>query len=103
VAKKETLDQKTARLRALRLEREAQKSNLRTSKPSLTDLYPVYDLDSMLKFGKHAGEIVEDVLETDPGWLQWALENIKEFVVTDAVEEELRALGDPRRPVERDC
>ena len=102
--KKETEAQKTARLKALRLEKE-RKAHLPPAHPSPVRLYPTYDLDSMLKFGKFAGEIVEDVLESGAGrsWIKWALENIKEFEISEAVKEELLYWEDPRRPSRRDC
>ena len=31
-----------------------------------------------LTFGKHAGKTPDQVSETDPGWLVWAYENVKD-------------------------
>lgn len=88
----ETEEQKIARLRALREARDAKKPN-----PIAPD-YPILGMRDELPFGKHRGSAVEDVLERDPGWLRWALENVRGFIVTDEVEDELRSLDDPRRP-----
>lgn len=89
---KETLLQRTLRLRALR--EEAAPSPVRAPE------YPAYGMSDELRFGKYKFETVEWVLRADPGWLRWALENVRGFAVTDEVEEELRMLDDPRRPKE---
>ena len=93
--KKETIQQKTARLRAQRLERDAKAPAARDRE------YPVLGLDDCLPFGKHRGELVRDVVELDPNWLIWALENISTFEVSDEVMTELDIIKDPRRPVDR--
>jgi len=93
---RKTIEQKTARLRAARLQAQAG-----SQKPREPD-YPEYGMGDELRFGKHAGETVEDVLETDPGWIRWALENVREFGVGDDVLDELRLLDDHRRSVRRD-
>lgn len=43
------------------------------------------DLDSVLRFGKHRGRTIEDVLEDDPRWLLWASENVDDFELDTAV------------------
>lgn len=92
---KETLLQRTLRLRALRLRALREKA---APRPEPAADYPTYRMDDELLFGKYKFETVEWVLRADPGWLRWALENVRGFAVTDEVEEELRMLGDPRRP-----
>ena len=95
IKSKETEAEKTARLRALRLEREAlYKKTERTSD------YPVLDLDleSEMPFGKHKGKLLSTVIEDDPGWLIWALENIKDFEISAKAEAELDLVQDVRRP-----
>lgn len=49
----------------------------------------MYDLDSKLDFGKHRGRKVEDVLEDDPGYLLWAMENVERFEVDAALYDEI--------------
>lgn len=88
--KTETLAEKSARLRALRL----------ASKPlekRQYNFYPVYGMQDELRFGKHKGETIKFVLNTDLPWIIWALETIN-FIITPEVEDELRFLEDPRRP-----
>jgi hypothetical protein len=92
MTKKETEVQKISRLRALRLARDASKPK------AIAPDYPILGISDALPFGKHKGESLVDVLESDPGWLRWALENIKGFVITDEVEDELKSLDDPRSP-----
>lgn len=53
-----------------------------------------YDLDTLLDFGKHRGRPVEDVLEDDPSYLLWALENVHRFEVDKALQDAItRAAG----------
>lgn len=47
----------------------------------------MYDLDSIMGFGKYANSTVEDVLEDDPSYLRWCLENIPRFTVDDALHD----------------
>lgn len=100
----ESLEAKSARLRALRLAAEAAgtkptlpRSGKSKSKPaSDTDEaeieveaykgYPALDMESELPFGKHKGATVQSVIKHDPLWLQWALDNIKSLSVSHEVE-----------------
>lgn len=94
----ETQDQKIARLRAARLEAEKHRRTIST----LTGYYPILSMQDELQFGKYAGQTIEDVLSTKRGeeWLRWALSNLKNFEVDQEVEDELRYLEDPRRPIQ---
>lgn len=92
--KTETLAEKTARLRALRLAAGARHPRSDPPRPTR----PVYGLEDELPFGKHRGETVAYVLEADPGWLRWALECVADFELGEDVLDELRLLDDPRRP-----
>lgn len=47
----------------------------------------LYDLDTVLDFGKHKGLTVEDVLNDDPRYLLWALENVERFEVDNALHD----------------
>ena len=40
-------------------------------------------LDSKMGFGKHRYKTVQAVIDTDPGYLEWALENAAWFTLTD--------------------
>lgn len=46
-----------------------------------------YDLDTPLGFGKYRGYPVEEVLESDPSYLMWALENVESFEVDKALQD----------------
>jgi len=53
-----------------------------------------YGLQDQITFGKkHKGETIAEVIESDPGWLDWAIENIVWFVLDneayDLLEEAL--------------
>lgn len=47
----------------------------------------LYDLDDVMDFGKYKGKSVEDVLEEDPSYLLWLLENSERFEVDDALQD----------------
>lgn len=49
----------------------------------------IYDLDTPLQFGKHKGRPVEDVLNEDPYYLYWCLENVEHFQVDAALQDEI--------------
>lgn len=39
----------------------------------------VYKLNTILKFGKHKGKTVEQVLNNDPTYIRWCLKNVDFF------------------------
>lgn len=48
--------------------------------------FPEMDLDSIFKFGKYKGQELEDIIEDDPGYIRWLMDNeVAEF--TTAVHE----------------
>lgn len=55
------------------------------------------DLDDTVTFGKHKGLTVEDVMEVDPGWLKWAMENVDDFELDQAVADEVTMLCSGQR------
>lgn len=81
---KETEAEKIARLRALREARSAGKPKL------IARDYPPLGPDDEMPFGKYRGDPVSHVLEVEPNYLRWLLENKPGFSVTEEVEEELR-------------
>lgn len=46
-----------------------------------------------LPFGKHKGSLIADVAKTDPGWIRWALRNLKDLSpeLKTALQEALRS------------
>lgn len=36
-------------------------------------------LDTKINYGKHKGKFIKDIIEQDPNWIEWALENISGF------------------------
>lgn len=46
----------------------------------------VYKIDTVINFGKHKGETVGKVLETDPEWLGWAEDTIDWFELDEEAE-----------------
>jgi hypothetical protein len=56
-----------------------------------------YDLDTPLRFGKHKGRTVEDVMAEDPYYLFWCLENVESFEVDDALQDAITRAAKSRR------
>jgi hypothetical protein len=92
--KKESEVEKTARLRAARLAREAADKRPKP-RPDPTRLW---GLDDELTFGKHKGRTIREVIDEDRGWLVWLLENSDRFALNAAAQAEFDAADDPRRP-----
>lgn len=64
-----------------------QMSKRRGEAPRYTRGQP-YGLYNRVDFGhKHFGETIQDVIETDPGWVEWACDTVGGFRLT--VEAEL--------------
>ena len=47
----------------------------------------VYKLNTVLKFGKHRGKTVEQILKTDPTYIRWCLKNIDTFEMSKVDKE----------------
>ena len=50
----------------------------------------LYDLDTVLTFGRHKGFSVTEVLKQDPTYSEWAYGVLRDFFITDAVWEVLK-------------
>ena len=50
-----------------------------------------YDLDDLLTFGKYKNEIIEDIIDLDPKYIEWALKDVSWFGLTDEALEELQS------------
>jgi len=50
-----------------------------------------YDFDDVVMFGKHRGKSITRIIADDPGYIIWALANVKGFFATEAVLKEARA------------
>ena len=108
--KTETLAEKTARLKALREEKErsalvvqrseraAHNGNVVGSNPARRTNFPILGLDDELPFGKHLGKPLREVIEQDPGWIEWAMDHIVTFEISKEAEDELAVVRDVRRP-----
>jgi len=57
----------------------------------------IYDLDTPLGFGKYKGRAVEDVLSDDPAYLLWLLENVEQFTVDKALQDDIERAARRRR------
>jgi hypothetical protein len=47
----------------------------------------LYDLDTKLDFGKYKSYTVEQILEQDPSYLLWLIENVDRFEVDAALQD----------------
>jgi hypothetical protein len=50
----------------------------------------VYTENSLLKFGKYNGSILEDIAKTDPNYINWCIINLDHFYVSEDAIEQLR-------------
>ncbi|MFM1772983.1 MAG: hypothetical protein RLZZ71_2125 [Bacteroidota bacterium] len=51
----------------------------------------VYTQNSLLKFGKYNGSILEDVAKKDPNYINWCVINLEHFYLSAEVIEHLQA------------
>lgn len=42
-----------------------------------------YGLGDVLKFGKHKGHNIQHVMQEDPQWLYWAIDNVEGFQLSN--------------------
>ena len=57
----------------------------------------MYDLDTVLDFGKHQGRTVEELLNERPRYLFWLLENVEDFEVDAALQDAIEQAARGRR------
>lgn len=86
------LDDKTARLRAARLARDAGRPRVERDPH-----HRVLGLGDPMPFGKHRGRTIGDLIEEEVGYVTWLLEETAVELSREA-EEEYHARLDPRRP-----
>lgn len=48
---------------------------------------PILGMNSTIPFGKHSGETVEVVLDEDPGYLRWFIEQVKTYKIDPELHE----------------
>ena len=53
--------------------------------PKRTDPQKVYSLDTIIDFGKHDGDQVEDVIYDDPSYMQWVYEKTQRVLGEDTI------------------
>jgi hypothetical protein len=44
----------------------------------------MYTLDTKIKFGKHKLFTIQEVIDDDPTYIEWCLDNVKGFELDDA-------------------
>jgi hypothetical protein len=54
----------------------------------------LYGFKSILRFGKYKGKTIEEVLDIDPSYLDWAVGYISGFVLEDEVQRKLELESD---------
>ena len=50
----------------------------------------MFDLDDVITFGKCKGSTLSDVIEEQPEYIEWVLENVKWFKMTDKAKVKLQ-------------
>lgn len=59
-----------------------------------------YDLDTVFDFGKHEGEALLDVIEKDPAYVSWLLDNVSDFSMCIMAENLYRSRADDQEEEE---
>ena len=49
----------------------------------------MFNLNTRLNFGKYRDELLSTVIRKDPGYVEWCLENLDWFEISDGAEREL--------------
>lgn len=62
----------------------------------------LFSPETQLRFGKYSGKELASVIELDPDYILWCLENIPWFALDSSADDLLQARQDPRRPADRD-
>ncbi len=47
------------------------------------DNITTYETGDVLQFGKHKGETIDDVISEHSHWVEWAIENVAWFDISD--------------------
>lgn len=63
--------------------------------PFLQKKPKVYNLRDRLTFGKHQGETLQDVIDDDPQYIEWIIENIPTFDLDTITMDYLEGSLDP--------
>jgi hypothetical protein len=66
------------------------------------DLMKLYGMKSEFDFGQYNGETVEEILELDPQYVLWCINNVEYFNPTKSVKEEAVAEGSYCEPDDGD-
>lgn len=94
--KPETFDEKTARLKRLREQHEA--AFPRRAQPR--SVQKIFGLHDSLPFSKkHPNRTLEWIIDNDPGYISYLLENSRDFEMTPEADDYFRVeTSDSRRP-----
>jgi len=44
--------------------------------------FPLLTLSDKMRFGKHRGKTIKQIVDSDPSYLDWAEENVEGFILT---------------------
>lgn len=47
----------------------------------------IYQMATVLRFGMHRGKTVQEILDTDPRYIDWALKNVGSFQMSEEDKE----------------
>lgn len=53
------------------------------------DSKKVFELDDVITFGKYKGNTIDDVIHDDYGYIEWCLDNLAWFKISENVYEQL--------------
>lgn len=61
---------------------------------------PTYGLETKIALGKHRGATIREIIEDDPSYLEWALDEIDWFELDDAAQALLERALEREDPLE---
>lgn len=68
---------------------EQSNNKAKNNKKTRNKMQGIYEFQTTLSFGKYKGYTVKEILEDNPKYLLWAINNIEGFIVAEDVKEAL--------------
>ena len=76
----------------MNLKKVHKEAEYKPTKKSSIKVKGMYELETVVTFGKYKGKTIAEVLEVDPGYLKWAVTTIDGFVLDKAVDEAIKII-----------
>lgn len=75
----------------------AAQSELDKWRERIAQMRIIDDLDHRLRFGKYAGHRLQDMLDRNPGYINWAVDNVEWFILSERLEETFEQAAELKR------